>query len=74
MIPSYVPPPPLPSDHSNQSLELEPILENIYRNQPGIFVLISVATNLSIAPLTPIYMAEWDKSLSQVALLVCFLP
>lgn len=40
----------------------------------GIFVLISVATNLSIAPLTPIYMAEWDKSLSQVALLVCFLP
>jgi hypothetical protein len=36
----------------------------------GLFVLLSVATNLSIAPLTPIYMAEWNKSLSQVALLV----
>jgi hypothetical protein len=33
-------------------------------------VLISVATNLSIAPLTPIYVAEWNKSLSQIALLV----
>ena len=35
-----------------------------------MFVLISVATNLSIAPLTPIYVAEWNKSLSQIALLV----
>jgi hypothetical protein len=36
----------------------------------GMFVLISVATNLSIAPLAPIYVAEWNKSLSQIALLV----
>lgn len=35
-----------------------------------MFVLISVATNLSIAPLTPIYVAEWNKSTSQIALLV----
>ncbi|TKA55492.1 hypothetical protein B0A49_11454 [Cryomyces minteri] len=41
----------------------------------GAFVMISVITNLSIAPLTPIYIAEWGKSLSQIALLtgVCVL-
>jgi MFS family permease len=41
----------------------------------GIFVLVSVVTNLSIAPLTPIYMAEWGKSQMEVALLtgVCVL-
>ncbi|OZJ05054.1 hypothetical protein BZG36_02072 [Bifiguratus adelaidae] len=33
------------------------------------FVLISVMTNLSIAPLTPVYMNQWGKSEQEVALL-----
>lgn len=38
----------------------------------GCFVIVSVVTALSVAPLTPIYMVEWKKSLTQVALLVSF--
>jgi hypothetical protein len=34
------------------------------------FVLLSIVTTLSIAPLIPIYMKQYDKGLSQVALLV----
>jgi hypothetical protein len=34
------------------------------------FVLLSIVTTLSIAPLTPIYMKEFNKDLSAVALLV----
>lgn len=36
----------------------------------GAFVLISIVPALSIAPLTPIYMQEWQRSLTDVALLV----
>ncbi|EXJ71189.1 uncharacterized protein A1O5_06183 [Cladophialophora psammophila CBS 110553] len=35
----------------------------------GLFVIFSVITNLSIAPLTPIYMAEWNKNQQQISLL-----
>ncbi|KAK5203328.1 hypothetical protein LTR41_010971 [Exophiala xenobiotica] len=35
----------------------------------GLFVLLSDITNLSIAPLTPIYMAEWNKGLEEISLL-----
>jgi hypothetical protein len=34
------------------------------------FVLLSIATTLSTAALTPIYMKEFNKNLSAVALLV----
>jgi len=34
------------------------------------FVLLSIVTTLSIAALTPIYMKEFKKGLSAVALLV----
>jgi hypothetical protein len=40
----------------------------------GAFVIISIIPALSIAPLTPIYMQEWQKSLTEVALLVLSLP
>ncbi|KAL7908466.1 hypothetical protein GGI35DRAFT_470099 [Trichoderma velutinum] len=35
----------------------------------GIFVITSVIPTLSIAPLTPIFMQQWEKSLTDVALL-----
>ncbi|KAL6831602.1 hypothetical protein V8C40DRAFT_262911 [Trichoderma camerunense] len=35
----------------------------------GIFVITSVIPTLSIAPLTPIFMQQWQKSLTDVALL-----
>jgi hypothetical protein len=37
---------------------------------PSCFVLVSILTMLSIAPLTPIYMKQFERGLSQVALLV----
>lgn len=36
----------------------------------GIFVIASVIPTMSIAPLTPIFMQQWQKSLADVALLV----
>ena len=39
----------------------------------GFFVLFTNITALSIAPLTPIYVAQFQTSLSRVALLVRFL-
>jgi hypothetical protein len=36
----------------------------------GIFVIASVIPTMSIAPLTPIFMQQWEKSLADVALLV----
>lgn len=36
----------------------------------GIFVIASVIPALSIAPLTPVFMQQWEKSLTDVALLV----
>ncbi|KAL6884458.1 hypothetical protein GGI43DRAFT_426772 [Trichoderma evansii] len=35
----------------------------------GIFVITSVIPTMSIAPLTPIFMQQWQKSLTDVALL-----
>lgn len=36
----------------------------------GIFVIASVIPTMSIAPLTPIFMQQWQTSLADVALLV----
>jgi hypothetical protein len=36
----------------------------------GLFVIASVIPAFSIAPLTPILMQQWQKSLTDVALLV----
>ncbi|KAH6673419.1 major facilitator superfamily domain-containing protein [Halenospora varia] len=60
---------PIPSEYSHDPLNWSKLWKTITALNQGIFVILSVVTNLSIAPLTPIYMAEWNKSLSQVALL-----
>jgi hypothetical protein len=37
-----------------------------------IFVALSIMPSQCIAPLSPIFEAQWNKNASQVALLVCF--
>jgi MFS family permease len=66
---------PQPSDNSNDPLNWSRKWKLVTMTLQGIFVLLSVLTNLSIAPLTPIYMELWNKSVSQIALLtgVCVL-
>jgi hypothetical protein len=41
----------------------------VFVNQ-AFFVISSVIDTLSIAPLAPLYMAQWHRSLSDIALLV----
>jgi MFS family permease len=60
---------PQPSDNSNDPLNWSRKWKLVTVGMQGLFVLISVLGNLSIAPLTPVYMELWNKSQSQVALL-----
>ncbi|OBT81140.1 hypothetical protein VE02_10348 [Pseudogymnoascus sp. 03VT05] len=60
---------PTPSEYAHDPLNWSKLWKLGAIVNQGIFVIISVATNLSIAPLTPIFMSEWNKSVSQVALL-----
>jgi MFS family permease len=60
---------PQPSNNSNDPLNWSRKWKLVTITMQGMFVLISVLTNLSIAPLTPIYMELWNKSESQIALL-----
>lgn len=66
---------------SNEYIIIEADVENLLQNwsrfwklssaiNQGTFVILSVMTALSIAPLTPIYIAEWNRTLSDIALLV----
>ncbi|KAK3657620.1 hypothetical protein LTR56_002395 [Elasticomyces elasticus] len=60
---------PQPSADEHDPLNWSKMWKTTVIVNQGLFVLLSVFTALSIAPLTPIYMVEWDRSLSEVALL-----
>ena len=50
-----------------------PLWKSIVIINQAIFVFISVLTPLSIAPLTPIFVQEFHKTIPQVNMLVCVL-
>ncbi|KAI5459543.1 major facilitator superfamily domain-containing protein [Mariannaea sp. PMI_226] len=60
---------PRPTKDPHDPLNWSSIWKTLVLITQGSFVFFSVITNLSIAPLTPLYMEEWGKSQSQVALL-----
>ena len=72
MILSYVSISPLLPSRSNQFLELEPILENINRNQPGHLCAHQRRDELVHCTSHSNLHGRMGQSLSQVALLVCF--
>ncbi|EHY53527.1 hypothetical protein HRR83_003732 [Exophiala dermatitidis] len=60
---------PQPTASPHDPLNWSKLWKTIVLTNQGLFVLASIITTLSIAPLTPVYMAEWNKSLTQVNLL-----
>ncbi|EON65741.1 hypothetical protein W97_04980 [Coniosporium apollinis CBS 100218] len=60
---------PQPSFDPSDPLNWSKLWKTIVLANQGLFVLLSIITTLSIAPLTPIYMAEWNKNQTEVALL-----
>ncbi|KAK9448269.1 major facilitator superfamily domain-containing protein [Limtongia smithiae] len=60
---------PQPSENLDDPLNWSPIWKWIVLINQGCFVLISVITNLSLAPLDNIYILLWNKSATHVALL-----
>ncbi|KAH8884984.1 serine/threonine kinase 16 [Thozetella sp. PMI_491] len=60
---------PQPTDDPHDPLNWSALWKNLVIFTQGSFVLLSVITNLSIAPLAPVYMHEWGKSESEVAIL-----
>ncbi|KAF7563710.1 hypothetical protein G7046_g419 [Stylonectria norvegica] len=60
---------PQPSDDPHDPLNWSPFWKTLIMVNQGLFVIASVVPTLSIAPLTPIFMAEWSSSLTDVALL-----
>ncbi|SPO04614.1 related to MFS transporter [Cephalotrichum gorgonifer] len=60
---------PQPTDDPHDPLNWNKTWKSLVIINQGIFVIISVIPTLSIAPLTPVFMAEWQASLTNVALL-----
>ncbi|KAK4072884.1 uncharacterized protein Triagg1_5561 [Trichoderma aggressivum f. europaeum] len=60
---------PKPTDDLHDPLNWSTLWKTLVIVNQGIFVITSVIPTLSIAPLTPIFMQQWQKSLTDVALL-----
>ncbi|KAH7274708.1 major facilitator superfamily domain-containing protein [Fusarium solani] len=60
---------PQPTDDPQDPLNWSTLWKTMVIANQGIFVIASVIPTMSIAPLTPIFMQQWEKSLADVALL-----
>ncbi|KAJ4859479.1 major facilitator superfamily domain-containing protein [Trichoderma breve] len=60
---------PQPTNDPHDPLNWSTLWKTLVIVNQGIFVITSVIPTLSIAPLTPIFMQQWQKSLTDVALL-----
>ncbi|KAH7214363.1 major facilitator superfamily domain-containing protein [Fusarium oxysporum] len=60
---------PQPTDDPHDPLNWSMFWKTLVIVNQGIFVIASVIPALSIAPLTPVFMQQWEKSLTDVALL-----
>jgi len=60
---------PAPSANSDDPLNWSPLWKGIILFNQFIFVFVSIMTPLAIAPMTPIFEHEFDKTIPQVNLL-----
>ncbi|EHK23172.1 uncharacterized protein TRIVIDRAFT_149439 [Trichoderma virens Gv29-8] len=60
---------PQPTADPHDPLNWSTLWKTLVIVNQGIFVIASVIPTMSIAPLTPIFMQQWQKSLADVALL-----
>ncbi|RFU74225.1 serine threonine kinase 16 [Trichoderma arundinaceum] len=60
---------PQPTNDPHDPLNWSTLWKTLVIVNQGIFVITSVIPTMSIAPLTPIFMQQWQKSLTDVALL-----
>ncbi|CAM1508575.1 Fc.00g054230.m01.CDS01 [Cosmosporella sp. VM-42] len=60
---------PQPTDDPHDPLNWSTFWKTLVIVNQGIFVIASIVPALSIAPLTPVFMQQWQSSLTEVALL-----
>ncbi|PNP47868.1 hypothetical protein TGAMA5MH_00920 [Trichoderma gamsii] len=60
---------PQPTNDPHDPLNWTTLWKTLVIVNQGIFVIASVIPTMSIAPLTPIFMQQWQTSLADVALL-----